>query len=99
MEKNYGIAISNRGDFQIINVAFEPGISDSFSYIRNESFILYVAPAEVIDKALKLNVNSGNYNKTRQYMVDNCPHLIRLLILSYFKDERYLCNNLITTGN
>lgn len=81
---NYGLALSTKGDWQIINTTHLPGIRDDFSIIHSEPFTYLVAPANWIDDKLSIHsLHGDNYSKIRQEIMTWHPHKIKDLITAY----------------
>lgn len=81
---NYGLALSSNGSYQIIDTLHNPGISDEWSSIRNNSFTLLIAPSYWIDSLLLLEGQASNYQKQRHMLMRMFPQRYRDAILQYF---------------
>lgn len=83
---NYGLALSTKGDWQVISTTHLPGIRDDFSIIHSEPFTYLVAPAHWVDKELHIhNLSGDHYSKIRQEIITWHPEKIKNLITAYHK--------------
>ena len=81
---NYGMALANSDQFQIVDTVYHPGIRDDWSYTLSEPFIYYVAPHQFIDKILDIYHLSGPpYLSARAASLKTKKDLIRKAILDY----------------
>ena len=80
---NYGLAISGSGEYQVISTVIGPGVKDSYSTTRSESFTFLVAPHRWIDNNLGIASFSEEEYLAARDVFALLPQRIRDLILSY----------------
>jgi hypothetical protein len=77
------MALSESGDFQMVDTMAGPGIKDDYSRMRSEPFTFFVAPYGWIDQRLGIStLNQEDYlTERRKYVADGCK--LKTLILEY----------------
>lgn len=73
---NYGLAIDNLGNYQVIDTSNSPGVRDDYSHYLSEPFIYYVAPHNHVDSIFKID-----------HLVGAPYNHLRAMILKYQKDQ------------
>jgi hypothetical protein len=85
MEKlNYGLALGNKGDWQVALTVHHPGIRDDFSPLLSEPFTYLVAPHLFIDNYFGLlHLSPESYQQKRSELINSKGELLKDAILAF----------------
>jgi hypothetical protein len=81
---NYGLAISQKGDYQVILTCFQPGVRDDFSRTLDEPFSFFVATYQWVEQRNNFHHLQGDlYLKHRQAFLTHNQFKLKEDILAY----------------